>query len=221
MKCSNKKNGFLLIEAAFFICILSVLLSTSIKKMHIIREERSNEITKQNYETIKIAIASFLSKKNRIPHPSNDMLTGIESPITKRGYIPYKTLGIERRVTVDGHGKPIWYIPNIDLTKDFKYINYDKQNNDVEFNEDQYFCHSITSNNLKVRLSDGQTLSEDVVIAFVISSDENHSEHIQVGTSTTWLSRDELLIRYLKTAPCRECKKSQHIVLNDDDDDIF
>ena len=162
------------------------------------------QITKNNISTVSLALASFVASNNRLPRPAQDN-SGYESAESSSsllnfvGRIPYYTLGISAKTTLDGTGKPLVYIVEPVLTSNFPSIHGNAM--------DSCFCDGYTSS---IYVDKIPTLKWNPV-AFVIDTADNQptiSEKINVvvSTNTHWISRDMLLMQYLKSGPCRKEK---------------
>jgi hypothetical protein len=98
---------------------------------------------------------------------------------------------------VDGNGKPLIYIVEAILTLASEGIYSTSALTSC-------FCKGIP--NPKISLN-GMENFENGIVAFVIDTDDNQptlSEEIRVKISknTFWISRDMLLMRFLKNSPC-------------------
>lgn len=204
------KRGFLLLEAVLVLGIISVILSLNVQRTRHMREQKRHEVTNRNYEIITCALAAFLSKNNRLPCPASDAASGTETASCLSGYVPCEALGIHHSCAIDGYGKPIFYIPNPDLVVRFSHINYDTEDAALVEDDNRCFCKNIEQSRLK--LINKSQLFQNAVIAFALS---DVSPEISAGTitvtaneKTCWITRDMLLIRYLRTAPCILLRKS-------------
>lgn len=218
---NNRKRGFLLMEAVIVITALSFFLSISMGRMRSYREHKRHEILRQNHDIIVHAIAAFLSRHNRLPKPSSNISDGRESN-TSSGFVPYYDLGVSRINALDGAGKPIYYTPNKDLVRQFKYINYDKENNDVLLDDSAYFCHKMSGNSIKLLFNKKEEpVSNEATIAFVLSSVQPYEKgefaYVDVSVNAFWITRDLLLMRHLKSSPCKCITNKPIIVANDKD----
>ena len=218
----HKKNrGFLLMEAVIVITALSFFLSISMGRMRSYREYRRHETLRQNHDIIVNAIAAFLSKHNRLPKPSSSLLHGRESNALF-GFVPYYDLGISRLNVLDGAGKPIYYTPNKELVLSYKYINYEKDNNDVVLDDREYFCRKINSNSIKlISNKKEEPVSNETTIAFALSSippyENGGATYTDVSADAFWITRDLLLMRYIRASPCKCIVNKSIIVANDED----
>ena len=157
--------------------------------------------TKLNIESVTMAIAAFVSICGRLPYPAHDA-SGLESEDPSPGYVPYKALGISEQTAKDGYSRPLIYIP------EKKLIFSDDQGvycrNELDTN---CFCRSINMPGIEI--------SGDVygtIVAFAIDTLDHkniiNEDHIVINPSrhTFWISRDMLLMQYLKNAPCAYIK---------------
>jgi type II secretory pathway pseudopilin PulG len=211
------RRGSILLEIAIAISIIGLISGFFITKTIAAGRALRVQITKNNIETIIIALSSFVANHSRLPRPSlNDKGYENSAPETNLhnfvGRIPFGTLGIPAKITLDGNGRPLLYIVEPYLTFNFASI-YEK------VMENNCFCHGIPSPNIMI--NNIRNLLPDVV-ALVIDTDDNQptiSETIRVTVSkyTNWISRDRLLMQYLKNCPCKkELRRGVENSVNDD-----
>ncbi len=197
----NSEKGSILLEIAIGISVLAVISGFVIRKTMTANKYMREQLTKSNIETITILLASFVANNKRLPQPS-EVNDGIESdffndlPTIKFGYVPYKTLGIPSTVAKDGNGQPLIYIVEPALTANYSKI----YGNDFD---EKTFCSNIPLPKISIQGS-----SKNDVIAFVIDT-KNHKNSlgeniiIRPTAHTFWVTRDVLLMKYLKNSPCR------------------
>jgi hypothetical protein len=162
------------------------------------------QITKNNIETVTIALASFIANHSRLPRPSlnGDGRENLETEMVLSnfvGRVPFHTLGIPAKIALDGQGRPLVYTVEPVLTSNCVSI----YETGIENN---YFCRGVI--NPVIAIDKVANLLPDV-IAFVIDTNDNYpriSEKIDVIVSkyTSWISRDRLLMQYLKNCPCKK-----------------
>jgi hypothetical protein len=198
------------LEIAIAISVIGLVSGFFITKMITTNKAMRVRTTQNNIETVTMVLAAFVAGHNRLPRPSFDD-RGSESPESEMnpsnfvGKIPFRTLGIPSKATMDGNGKPLIYAVEQGLTFNFNSI-YEKT-------LDNYcFCRGIYDPSIVIR--DIENPLPDV-IAFVIDTRDNPptiSERINFTVSqyTHWISRDRLLMQYLKNCPC-EMEKRQEI----------
>ncbi len=191
----NSRKGFILLEIAIGIAILTIISGAAIKKMLITKKSLNEQITKTNIDTVVIALASFVAINRRLPKPALDE-NGVESVHNcSIGFVPYKTLGLSEHIAKDGRLNSLVYIVEPSLTNS-SYI----YENDIDNNS---FCNSV----LNPRIKFNSNLSSDI-IAFVvdIKAHKNiiHEQYIELQPSeyTVWVTRNVLLMKYLKNSPC-------------------
>jgi hypothetical protein len=163
-----------------------------------------SQITKNNIETVTAALSSYLANYNRLPLPAHDS-NGYErkDPTSDLahyvGCVPYNTLGMSAKSALDGETKPLIYIVEPCLTAGFSGV-YEKS----EFGGEQYFCYPFVDSKIEIE----KITKLPDIIAFVIDTNENYpaiSGKISVTAlkNTFWITRDMLLIKYLKNCPCK------------------
>jgi hypothetical protein len=196
-----KLRGSLLLEIAVALSIIGLISGFFITKTILTGKIMREQTTKNNIMTVTVALAAFVANNYRLPRPSTDGngRENSESDMTCVGKIPYRTLGISAKNTVDGNGRPLIYIVEILLTLKSEQIY------DSAVNMARCFCEGIFDPKISVdKIDDTDTESP---IAFVIDTEDNPptiSGKICVTASknTFWISRDMLLMQYLKNSPC-------------------
>ncbi len=112
----DSRKGAVLLEIAIGISILAIISGIFVKKTIAARRAMQEHVTKENIETITLAIASFVANNRRLPRPAPDN-KGIESNSQRlSGWIPYKSLGISERVAKDGQLRYFLYSAEPALT---------------------------------------------------------------------------------------------------------
>lgn len=192
----NSKKGSILLEIAVGISILAIISGFIIRKSMVTNKLMREQQTKSNINTVVIAIASFVANNQRLPRPSetND---GIESNSSnlRYGYVPYKSLGISETTAKDGNKKPLVYMIEPELSKKHSTIYKTEFNSNV-------FCKNVCT----PTISSQQNINNDV-IAFAIDTKDHKNtigEKIILNPTshTFWITRDMLLMKYLKNSPC-------------------
>lgn len=190
-------RGTILIEIAIAITVLSIITGFSVAKYGIYRKIQRERITKDNIENVTIALAAFVAKNKRLPLPSGS--SGEEST-TNEHMIPYQTLGIDRKYTLDGDANPLIYIPEPFLTQNFSAIYEDDLSQ-------KCFCEGYNSR-ITIQGMQHQT------VAFVIGTRKSkisfnqNSIHVVSDPEIFWISRDMLLVKFLKSSPCMQFSAS-------------
>lgn len=115
-KFSKKEDGFSLIEAIIVISIV-MALSLSAMQMHkVYYEYRCKKKTHENMKMILCALASYYITNYRMPLPAridvskSDSRYGLATESTICGHVPFKSIGISERYSLDGYGNKIIYI---------------------------------------------------------------------------------------------------------------
>lgn len=196
----TNNRGSLLLEVAIALCVISVISGFFVSKGMILNRSLRSQAVKSNIEYVTIALSAYLSNYNRLPRPAHDK-SGVECIATGSnlsdyiGTVPFNTLGIPEKYTLDEKLKPLVYIVEPELTGDFNSI-YEKEIDRRDF------CKGIVLPSIVVN---GICNQPPDVIAFVIDTKEPViSDKIFVTPSynTNWISRNLILMRYLKNAPC-------------------
>ncbi|MDR2107497.1 MAG: hypothetical protein LBO73_03185 [Holosporaceae bacterium] len=200
--CSGfgRRRGSILLEIAIALSVIGLISGFFITKTIAANRAMRAQITKNNIETVTVALASFLAHCNRLPRPSPNK-GGYEGTETEdltgfSGTVPFRTLGIPLKFATDGNGRPLVYAVEPGLTLNFRSI-YEKSTSAC-------FCNEIQSRIIVA----GVLPPAGNPIAFVIDTADNSprvSDRIFFRTSPNivWIFRDMLLMKYLKSAPCR------------------
>ncbi|MCR4623391.1 MAG: hypothetical protein K5780_01900 [Alphaproteobacteria bacterium] len=202
----NSKKGSILLEIAVGISILAVISGFFIRKSMTANKYIREQLTKSNIETVAMSVASFVANNKRLPRPSetND---GVESSSldVKFGYVPYKTLGISATIAKDGNLQPLVYMVESDLTANYSQIYEDTF-------ESRVFCSYVFSPKIYVQENSNRenfdsSNSNNDVIAFAIDTKDHKNSLgetiiLHPTAHTFWVTRDVLLMKYLKNSPC-------------------
>ncbi len=215
----NSKKGSILLEIAVGISVLAITSGFIIRKTMTANRYMREQLTKSNIETITISLASFVANNKRLPRPA-ETTDGIESNSSniKFGYIPYKTLGISSTNAKDGNFQPLVYIVEPALTANYSKIYGNEFDSKV-------FCSDIFVP--KILMQTNSTNNDNSVIAFAIDT-KNHRNLIgetiilRPTAHTFWITRDMLLMKYLKNSPCitENPKQNTYRHLQEFDDDF-
>lgn len=211
----NSKKGSVLLEIAIGISILAIISGFIIRKSMAANKYMREQQTKSNINTVVISIASFVANNRRLPRPSasND---GIESDSEnlKFGYIPYKTLGISEATAKDGNRQFFVYIAEPELTKNHSKI----YGNEFLSNT---FCKNIHLPKISIQ---GHTSNDPIAFAIDTKEHKNLIEEkivLRPTAHTFWITRDMLLMKYMKNSPCYaespQQNTVQHLQKFDDD----
>ena len=192
----NSKKGSILLEIAVGISILAIISGFIVRKSMAANKLIREQQTKSNINTVVISIASFVANNQRLPRPSetND---GIESNSSnlKYGYIPYKSLGISEIAAKDGDKKPLVYMIEPKLSENHSTIYGEEFDSSI-------FCKNVCNPTISIKENPNKN-----VIAFAIDT-KDHKNYIgkeiilNPTAHTFWITRDMLLMKYLKNSPC-------------------
>ena len=192
----NREKGAILLEIAVGISVLAIISGFIVKKAMTTNKYVRERVTKSNIDTVVISIASFVANNQRLPRPAKTN-NGIESDYAniKFGYIPYKTLGISSTIAKDGNKKDFIYIVEPELTKNYTKIYGDEFDINI-------FCKNIRIPQIVIHESPCND-----AIAFAIDTRDHKNvieETITIYPTahTFWISRNMLLMKYLKSSPC-------------------
>ncbi|GHU11501.1 hypothetical protein FACS189449_03080 [Alphaproteobacteria bacterium] len=194
----------MLLEVAIVISIIGLISGFFVTRTIVANKMMKARITRENIEIVTESLAAFLANHHRLPRPASDN-SGWESANTNGvGNVPFKTLEIPEKQTVDGNARPLIYIVESNLTrKDFQRIYSTNDPLDPQ----EYFCQQVNPTTIKIDVRDTNDNTADVV-AFVIDTADNPPSvsdgiiNVKVSTNTKWITRDLFLIRYLKSCSC-------------------
>lgn len=190
-KFADKSRGAVLLEVAIAVAILGIVSGFALKKSIAVQKIARAKITKENIEIIAVALAAHVAKHSRLPKPSAGS-DGEESSPGAIGFVPFKALNIPQKISLDGNAKPLTYVVELKLTT----------TNMMHGSGDEYFCRTTITPSIKI-----QNYAEDI-IAFVLDSTDNPAQiaegqiEITPKENTYWVSRNMLLIKFLKDQPC-------------------
>ena len=201
----------MLLEIAIGISILAVISGFVIRKTMTANKYMREQLTKSNIETVAMSVASFVANNKRLPRPSetNDGIESTSSNV-KFGYVPYKTLGISATVAKDGNLQSLVYIVEPNLTTNCSKIYGDDFDSEI-------FCLNIPFPKISVQKNSNTENSNSDVIAFAIDTSDHKNfigENIVLHPTahTFWITRDMLLMKYLKNSPCVTENPQQDVV---------
>ena len=215
-----------MLEIAIAVSIMGIISGIFITKQTSMNRMMRTQKTKLNIEATTAAIASFLACNGRIPRPAHD--SGIESQNTDMmvGKIPYNTLGISEKSTVDGDSFPLIYVVDPKLTVCKSIYSTEEIFDDYDI----YFCEKILAQQKSIVIKNQS--DENDIVAFVLDTKDNAKNHITdfdnqkieitPSTNTFWIRRNVLLIQYLKMsphtlhAPQRQCESTFDVMRHDD-----
>ena len=202
-------KGTILLEAAIAIFLIAMASGFAMRKATTYQKNLNVMRTKTNMETVAMSLAAFVANYKRLPKPANDFLGKEGREGTLSGFVPYLDLGISENIAKDGNGVPLVYIAEPQLTQEHRSIyEYDiapQQNQEAEdfYHQgvNRYFCEHLENSAIIVK--DSPTTD----VAFVLDVQENShniSDRAEIISSnlTLWLSRDMLLMKYIKSSPC-------------------
>lgn len=126
----SSQRGFTLIEMAFVIAIISLLVGGGLMALGPVIEKTRVIQTNATFDQIENALTLFAIRSNRLPCPADGSLTnasanyGLEVGLTNAGtvssacnlaatnsVIPWKTLGLDETYSIDGWSNRISYFP--------------------------------------------------------------------------------------------------------------
>jgi hypothetical protein len=202
--------GSILLEAAIAISIVSLIAGFFATKTILANRALRIQVTKNNLETITVALASFLAHNSRLPAPAVNGGGGVEANAyvgdlaAHIGMVPFNTLGIPEKSTIDGNGRPIIYAVEPFLTQQFSQI----YRSDGNFVCNDFFCASVANPKIVIQTQASEVSSRRDLVAFALDTADNIPTIsdsrilVKISTNTAWIQRDMLLVKYLKACPC-------------------
>lgn len=112
----KKTNAFSLLEAILSIAIIGLIASSFSLVYITISLHNKKKINEYRFHEIRIAIQSYLIRNGKLPCAASKN-NGESTQNTYIGYVPYKTLGIAKKHTLDSNNKPFKYIVNKNFTE--------------------------------------------------------------------------------------------------------
>lgn len=129
MTVAREQGGFTLLEIAVVLLIVGLVTVFGAKLVGSITEGTRTRLTRQNIDTVKLALQAFIARTNRLPCPAVEALPpgnanyGIEAAtpgtcagtqaigtVAFRGVVPWKSLGMTTENAVDAWGNQITYV---------------------------------------------------------------------------------------------------------------
>jgi len=123
-------TGFSLLETALALAVMGLVAAGLVALLQQFRNRQQVQLTRTNQERILHALGHYIARHGRLPCPADpgfaltgSMLSGEAmrgchaSPKRIQGYVPFKTLGLPRKVALNGHGVPLTYVVNPVLTR--------------------------------------------------------------------------------------------------------
>lgn len=114
----SRTGGFTLAELAIVVLISGILLTAGLQMLVARMEAAQIETTRRHQETIKQALIAYLGQMKRLPCPDTnvDGLENRDTPTTPApcnayiGTVPYRDLGLDRSIALDGFENFISYV---------------------------------------------------------------------------------------------------------------
>lgn len=114
----KKLQGFILIEVVIALCIIGVLSSIMLPFVKTMLSYSKITQTHRSFENVLRSLTIYASTHNRLPWPSKSIDDGLEDENSEKiiGFVPYKTLCLEKQMVFDGNKRSLIYIVNPLLT---------------------------------------------------------------------------------------------------------
>ncbi len=127
----SRRTGFTLIEIAVVLLIVGLVTVFGAKLLGSVTEGTRARLTRQNMDTVKLALQAFIARANRLPCPAVETLgpananygmeaatpgtcTGTQqigaTTVAFRGVVPWKSLGMSADNAFDGWSNQLTYV---------------------------------------------------------------------------------------------------------------
>jgi type II secretory pathway pseudopilin PulG len=200
------------LEIAIALSIIGLISSLFITRANISKRIIKAKTTKDNIETVTIALAAYLAENSRLPRPSttgDGLENAAGADLTNYvGAVPFLTLGIYEKYALDGDGHKLVYVVEPALTISFDRIH---EAPDDYFKTTNYFCSEIRDPSIHVESMPNDHMD---AVAFVLDDATNNPPtvtqdriDVRISTNTCCLRRNFFLIKYLKSCPCNREKE--------------
>jgi hypothetical protein len=113
----QKLKASLILEMALSLLIMGILMSSLMLFFQSVNSRRNHIVTVNRANYIRIALQAYVYRKGFLPYAADE--DGIEKDGQLIGYLPYKTLGIQKIYAKDGFGKFYEYLVNENLALGF------------------------------------------------------------------------------------------------------
>jgi type II secretory pathway pseudopilin PulG len=113
-KARKQISAFSLLEVTLALAVIGLAMGTVtpiIKTFSIAKKSRINE---EKFHYIRIAMQGYLLRHGHLPHAGDK--EGNEISGQKRGFVPYKSLGIRKQYAYDSNSNFFTYAVNLNLT---------------------------------------------------------------------------------------------------------
>jgi type II secretory pathway pseudopilin PulG len=208
-------GGSLLLEIAVALSIIGLITGFFATKTITTNRAMRAQMMRNNMETIVAAMASFLANNNRLPMPAADA-SGREKNTNSledyAGLVPFGVLGLSEKDVIDGQGRPLIYVVEPFLTQRFNGIHRNDGECGGGIGQQDYFCNDIYAPRITL---DQQTSPNNAntavnvdIIAFALDTEDtkpaivNNKFVLKRSANVKWITRDLLLVKYLKSCPC-------------------
>jgi prepilin-type N-terminal cleavage/methylation domain-containing protein len=160
MNKPNAESGFSMIEMAMVLAIIGLLMGGGLLAITPVLERNKRTQTFQSLDKIEEALTLYVIRNNRLPCPANGALAATDAnygaalPATGAactaltagfGIVPWKTLGIERAMAVDGWGNQISYA--VSANQALTHTVGTSNNQGVYRETNAYACGDLQVNN--------------------------------------------------------------------------
>lgn len=112
----KKYKAFSLLEISLTLIIIGITLTGILSIYKIILITQKNYINQKKYNYIQIAIQNYTLQHGHLPYAAQKN-NGISTINCKKGYLPYKTLGINKKYSFNEDKQPFQYVVHSYLSK--------------------------------------------------------------------------------------------------------
>jgi len=175
----NNGKGFTLIELAFVLVIIGLLLGMGAELLPMLIKQNKLKETRSIVKEVKTAITGYALATGRLPYASNNT-DGSENSGTYTGYLPYATLGISGN---DSYQKTLFYAVDPHLTGTASTAEFKTALSELinATHSPSLFCDSGNIQAAFIVISSGKNLradppNDDNNNGTITNADNNHFE---------------------------------------------
>jgi|GEM_PF-7004516 len=111
LKNSSKMAGFSLLEVALSIMIVGIAVACVVPIFQTIGIANSMRTNEEKFTRIRFAMQAYLLRYGHLPSAASST-DGISTANKTKGFVPYKTLGIEKKYLFDAKSQEFIYVVN-------------------------------------------------------------------------------------------------------------
>ncbi len=165
-----KCKGFALLETSLAVAIMGTMVCLFMPSMLNLNFSYKRQITNKHMEQIFTALGNYIVLHRKLPCPVQNIEDESSTPChTNKGFIPYKTIGIEKATTLNGFKKPIIYVINSGLSQNIE-STFSQQHS---VHTASHNIHVLNENNNPVITA--QT-THNIIAVLLLSTENSHNK---------------------------------------------